>query len=355
MKGKTNPSTLNEEVQTQGFAWPWSYAARAAMEAWRWTRDSRFPELVLDTFDVISRLRDSDIGREDECRGRIMNSWGTTFYDDYAKGKGYEAVKDKTKSRWTCNPTAAGRIIYPLAMAVEAMLDGANKSTRGTLGNYLDIARGSLVEFFEDMRFHGQDEAYMWRVERNEHEPLNHQNSYAEALLKLGMLIRDDSLVDAGTRIARYFKSNLQDGPDGTWTWAYKGEHGVGELKRSQIVEDIAHAHLNIAFARNCYNMGVVFDENDMNRFAKTFEKNVYLGDKKFSPRISPAAIDKSIVMKPAYRDHFLCWIQLADFRPDIKDIVEDVVAYRYDFYPLNWLGSPVAALAYAWRLKDFR
>lgn len=350
MQSRTRLESLDECVQTQGFAWPWSSSARCALEAWKRTGDTRFPKLIIDTFEPIAQVRDCETGRVDQCRGRVLKSWGSTYYDNYAMGKGYTAADGNQKPRWTCNATAAGRIVYPLAAAIEALSGSLEGDQLCGRERYLAIARDALYEFVDDLREEGPDQAYLWRAERGEHEPLNHQNSYAEAAIKVGQMMSDPELTDIGTRIATYFKTNIQADEGDTCYWAYKGRHGLAELKKSQLVEDIAHAHLNIAFARNCHNMGVVFDESDMVRFARSFARNIYLGDKRFLPRISHRAVPGSLVMKPIYPGHFLAWIQLADFMPDIAEIVESVLSYRFDYYPLNWFESPTSAFAYAWR-----
>jgi hypothetical protein len=353
MRKTVDPKELTVERHTIRFAWPWSYAARAAVEASVRTGEPRFAQLVLDTFEPIARRRDCDLGRVDECRHRALRSWGSTYYDDYAKEKGYPSVSSEETSRWTCNVTAAGRIAFPVALAIAERwrLQPRDVEISTTCCEYLHIVAEALGEFVSDYREVDEECGYIWRLERNEFEPLNHQNSYAEALIQVGRMTDRPEWVELGRRIATYFKRSIRRDDGGAFVWGYKGMGADHELRERQEIEDIAHAHLNISFARFCNRQGLVFDDEDMCCFARTFAKNVHIGDRMFRPRISPEAKEASMVMKPAYPDHYLAWIQLADYDPAIRGIVEDTLAYRYDLFPDNWFSGPVSAFAYAYRL----
>jgi hypothetical protein len=353
MRRAVDPDELTVERHTIRFAWPWSYAARAAVEASVRTGEPKFAQLVLDTFEPIARRRDCELGRVDECRHRTLRSWGSTYYDDYAKGKGYPSVLSEETSRWTCNVTAAGRIVFPVALAISEWwrLQPRDVGNSGACREYLQIAAEALGEFVSDYREVDEDCGYIWRLERNEFEPLNHQNSYAEALIQVGRMTDRAEWVDLGRRIATYFKRSIRQDAGGAYVWGYKGMGADHELRERQEIEDIAHAHLNTSFARFCHRQGLVFDDEDMCCFARTFTENIHIGDRLFRPRISPEAKEASMVMKPAYPDHYLAWIQLADYDPAIREIIEDTLAYRYDLFPDNWFSGPVSAFAYAYRL----
>jgi hypothetical protein len=341
----------NEAVR---FAWPWSYGARAAMMAWERTGDPRFPLTVIDTFATrIATRRDSSLGRIDESRGRALRAWGTSYYDEYAKRKGYSTVETTETARWICNASAAGRICFPVGLAIEALRsipdladDISTKCERA-----LDVGGSALEEFLDDIRTIDDDFSYVWRPDREQVEALNHQNSYAEALVQFGLLTGRSCWVRTGERIARYFRRSIRKEGNGSFVWAYKGFNAEADLREGQLVEDVAHAHVNMSFARFCHRHGIVFDSEDMLSFARTFTDNIYVGDCQFLPRVSPDGKVSSMVMKSSYPDHFLAWIQLADFDPRIRDIIETTLSRRFDLFPKNWFGGPVSAYAYAYRL----
>ncbi len=56
------------------YAWSWAYGARAAVLAYMASKEERFLDLIVCTYDVILRNRDSNRNKYDVARGRVLNS-----------------------------------------------------------------------------------------------------------------------------------------------------------------------------------------------------------------------------------------------------------------------------------------
>ncbi len=64
----------NAERRGNFYAWSWAYGARAAVLAYMASKEERFLDLIVCTYDVILRNRDSNRNKYDVARGRVLNS-----------------------------------------------------------------------------------------------------------------------------------------------------------------------------------------------------------------------------------------------------------------------------------------
>jgi len=90
-----------------------------------------------------------------------------------------------------------------------------------------------------------------------------------------GVPHRDDYLKKA-TMMARYFKSCLKLN-DGAYLWNY-WDPTSDEIRRHP--EDVSHGTIDIGFVVEACNRGVVFDVEDMKRFARTYVEVMWNGSK---------------------------------------------------------------------------
>jgi hypothetical protein len=341
-------SERKPEHAATDFAWPWAYAARAAMLGYRATGEARFAEVVFDAFDRIAAMRDSETGRVDTVRDRVVPAWGSSFYAEYAREKGYD--HDTHDDQWNTTVTAAGRICSPVLDLIGAVRTiGGDAGLAARAESALGVCEESLGAFDDEFvdAPNGVGGVY-WRVERGEPEPLNHQNSAGHALVRLGELTGDGRWTEKAARLAAYFRSALNvDARDAYW-WGYYGP-GSRENSRSQSVEDVAHAHLNMHFAVRCVFNGIEFDERDGARFARTFTENLHAGGARFRPGTAPHREPETF--KAVYPQHFPAWNVLGVFDERIWGIVDEAVLTRNDWYPEFWLTRQVPLVGYAMRL----
>lgn len=337
------------DYRTVQFAWGWAYTAEISLMAYAATGDRRFLDLVTDSFDYILACRDSELGIADQTRARTLKAWGSSYFTDYARKKGYLRAKN-AEPVWSCNVVTTGRIAYPALLFCRQVKAAKHllESYSGKAQIYLQVIQEAVNEFLGDFRELKHGMGYFWRVERNEVEPLNHQNTFGKSLILLSELTGYDAYREIAMRLARYFKSEMRIDENDALVWGYKGSC-AGPVSRSQEIEDIGHGNLNMQFALVAHQHGIVFDEGDMRRLSNTFTRNIYRGDCQFIGGLSPKR--ENNVFKDHYSGHLLNWIVLSPFNPAVRQILERAVALRYDLYPGNWFTNTISPIAYACRL----
>jgi hypothetical protein len=338
------------------FAWPWSYTARASTIAFGATGDLRFAEEVLSAFEEIAKLRDSEEGTHDTLRGRVLQAWGGTYAAERALRKRYIergiVTAPITQGTWTCNVVTNGRICYPVAMLCRQMLKRTDlpDSLLDRILRCIKIVRAAVDEFMPEFVPINGDAGYFSRwVEPNLREPLNHQNSFGLTLINLAELTGVSHYREVAEKLARYFKASIRRDSNGAYVWGYRGLDR--EYSKGHLIEDVGHAHLNVHFAKEAFDEGIVFTSEDMEGFVTTFLTNIYRGNNTFIASLSPAR--EKMPMKAHHPGHIAGWILLSDIDPRIRDVIERAVAYRADMYPDGWFSGPVTPIAYAYRIKS--
>ena len=85
-------------------AWRWGYAAEAAQLAFKRTGNERFAKALIDSFQKVLDLRDTELNIKDDYHNKIMNAWGS------GRIEGYD---------WVAHVTLAGRILRPVTELLE--------------------------------------------------------------------------------------------------------------------------------------------------------------------------------------------------------------------------------------------
>lgn len=100
--------------------------------------------------------------------------------------------------------------------------------------------------------------------------PLNHQNAMGRTLLALWLATNDGNILNQVVRLANSTKRVLWNGGPNSNVFSYWGYTGFEG-------DDVGHAAITMDFARLCFEQGIVFDANDMTRFASTLKNHVYI------------------------------------------------------------------------------
>jgi hypothetical protein len=338
------------------FAWIWGHAARAATVAFDRTGDTRFVDELLFTFDEIVALRDFEEGLTDAVRGRILRAWGGTFLAERVVKKRYfekgivNAPIDE--AAWTTNVVTNGRICYPVAYLCRQLSKdrGLAEKYERQIARCVGVVQEVVDEFMPEFVQMEDGTGYFSRwTNRNLREALNHQNSFGLTLIHLSDLTGKAIYREVAEMLAKYFKASIRREPNGAYVWGYRGLDA--EFSRSQLVEDVGHAHLNVHFAREAFDEGIVFTKSDMKGFQTTFLNNIHRGDSSFIASISPDG--KNLALKRHHPGHIAGWMLLADLDPRIRDVIELAVAYRTDLYPEGWFSDRVTPTAYAYRFPS--
>jgi hypothetical protein len=119
-------------------------------------------------------------------------------------------------------------------------------------------------------------------------KPFNYLGSEGICLIRLGQLTGDRHWTARASAIARLFKRHLKLAENGAYVWEYwwgpiadgwtrdnSPSFNTPTYGPSRCIEDTSHGCLEIYFAMHCAEAGIVFDDEDMRRFAKTFLLNI--------------------------------------------------------------------------------
>ncbi len=163
--------------------------------------------------------------------------------------------------------------------------------------------------------------------------PLNQSNAMGRALVSLYQVTGDAEYLDKATALAARFEDQLTTSGD-TYLWNYWGgsysAHG----------EDVSHAAINVDFAALCAEAGIVFDSDDLERFAATLLDNVLVDDGTVSDWVGGGSTNGS-----SYRPQVARWLRLSPVHSPIYTGIRNL--YDQD-YPPESIGSGSTLVGWA-------
>ncbi len=249
---------------TAVLGWAQSYMMLSYMQMYHATSNTLWLDKVETQFNRVLEKRDDRLGRADIYAGEPLKGWGGERYDEgrwhvYVVHTGqickapaeFVRVVKSDRALTEKYGTTADRWLAEL----EEIVADANRNfvTSGTVGYYVD---GS-------MKGGGKT-------------PLNMTNAMGSVVAELYHITKKPEYKEQATKIANLFHQSLQE-RNGAWVWAYAINAPGAPFETG---EDISHAAINVDFAVRCYQAGIVFTKEDMDRFAQTWLKNVDKGDR---------------------------------------------------------------------------
>ena len=151
--------------------------------------------------------------------------------------------------------------------------------------------------------------------------PFNHSATMGVALLLLDKIKGDvPEFRQKAEAILGYLKNHLKLQANDSYVWDYALQSSKG------IVEDFNHAHIDLSFVVLAYKQGLDLTEQDMQRFANTLTKNLYLGDGELADTVDGVEPNTDKDYVPVAFD----WIDLAEFDPSVLDIAKEVYNKYY-------------------------
>jgi hypothetical protein len=279
-------------------AWGESYQLSALVEMLDATRDPKYADLIVKLSEWIANSRDDRQGWRDAFRDQVVTAWSST---NYSQGKRYV---------WAVH---TGMIVAPMARFAAVVRDDAvlKENWREGADRLLKIAEEAVAVHDDDYREGpGANEGYLHSRYLKKHLPLNMQNALARAWLAIDDAAGNSKYRERVTRLARFLKHRLRPMDDGSYVWAYWPPHdGTGDS-----FEDISHAAINVDFMVQCYEHGIVFTREDMQRLEKTLSKRVLLADDRVSDTVGGG--DKFNKYRPAV----LRWGRLSRHFPEVRE-----------------------------------
>jgi hypothetical protein len=122
---------------------------------------------------------------------------------------------------------------------------------------------------------------------------------------------------ERAAKMARFFKRNLQL-VDDHYEWKYWDYAGPWDedARAMAHTEDTSHGHIDIGFAVDAYDAGIVFDRTDMDRFARTVSEVMWNGSED-QPRVGNPV---NTANNPGIRA--LDWVRLGRFSDKTRRIM---------------------------------
>ncbi|MCC6445150.1 MAG: hypothetical protein IT210_17035 [Armatimonadetes bacterium] len=232
---------------------------------------------------------------------------------------------------------------------------------------YIQAARESIAAYESCWRKGpGREEGHYLLIEKGADfwcdgimAPFNYMCSTAQVLANLWDWTKDRRILDKVRRIARLLKNNTILTPREGYAfpyWSPTGYKGWSKKERlslntpsyspTQVADDLSHGAAAVEFAAMCFERGIVFDRADMERFARTFTRNLWRGDPKgLNPRVDGSGGPASDSVAAAR------WLDLARFDPRIFEITRSI--WEANGYDKAAYGHAIGGYARLYRWQE--
>lgn len=275
-KGEGFSQTTNERGN---LAWAQSYLLEAYLDMYQGTGDKTWIDTFLRQTQRIIKATDKDRGLKDYL-GRTLSGWGNLSYSKpYGWKPGDKAdlgLNNKPRVLfWSHN----AMIVYPLVKFALMVKRDPKLSVYSSQIEPLTEAAKKTISLFNDQ----------WRYDRSTGEgyfvfeknmpiygniedcencrsSLNSDLAVGRVMAGLCLLQIQGDYCQKARALAKKFKHNLILS-DNRYTWHYRYQE---DRHLSDIIEDLSHGAIDVAFAYECYQAGIEFTREDMQKFANT-------------------------------------------------------------------------------------
>ena len=285
----------HDNPETSLLFWGQSYIMEAYNVMYEAYRDSYYIEKVIDHIDHVLAIRDSERGVTD-YRGLSTPAW---------------RISDRGLAPFIPFVGTA-MLVYPMVHAARIIREtpelNANPKYRAKVDQYIEAAEKAVA--VHEFQWKILEDGNGWYV-RPKGFPRDYDGIEKQfnMVLRMGMvhlqlaaLTGKAEHLDRALQIGRRWKEDLWvDQNDGLlwhyhWTGsrAFRGwtvQDGVSEnspdFSGNQRMEDISHGHVSLGFAELAFRHGLLFDKEDMQRFANTFNRNATVQNADGQPTMS--------------------------------------------------------------------
>ena len=316
-------------------AWGESYVMMSLAAMYRRTGDPVYLERLSYHADGVLAQTDAARGVED-YHGESNMCWQDRHY--------------QPNEEPYCYVVHSGMIGYPIAEFAQLVRDTPGlgdqpawdgESFGQKAAEYVSALEAVIATHDDEFVNQGDGGAYAFQDDATftccpgQPVPLNQSNAMGRLLLAMWDLTGRTDYLDKATRLARSFRDALTLGSQGEYLWNYWGGNYTPPG------EDISHAAINVGFAHLAAQLGVVFDDIDMERFGRTFMNRIYVDAETFSDYVGGGSTNGS-----SYKPQSGRWLVLSVARPGIYQAVRD---YYDRAFPPESIGSGSILLGLAY------
>jgi hypothetical protein len=192
-----------------------------------------------------------------------------------------------------------GPIFSPMTRFAKLVLDtpALQGEFKPAAERYIGAATESLSAYEPCWRNGpGPDEGYYLLIDKGGEfwcdgimAPWNYMGATGQVIANVWDWTKNPKYLDRLTRLATLYKRDCKLLPNGAYSWPYWSKVGANGWKRDQQLslntpeygaiaepDDISHASLEVEFAVMCAERRIVFNQQDLARFAKTFTGNIW-------------------------------------------------------------------------------
>ena len=295
--------------------WGESYVLMGFVSMYEATKDTGYLDRLITHFDAVLANRDDRLGITDQIRNRIMPAWSS---------KKYSAGLNHA---WLVH---AGMITDPAARFVYLV-----NSTPGLQVKYsskaqeYETAVKETVDCFDgEWGMNANQEGYYRNIYTGTTaSPYNMQGALGRTMLNLWLATGETKYRDKVEALANYFKNDLQQ-VGNRYQWKYSAY--------SSTWEDVSHGGIDVDFAFQCYQAGIVFNEADMAKFSETL-KFLYQEDTDLFSYYVNGSDGADLSNRAGY------WGRLGFLDQDLRQLLADWYGeYVYDDPDSRWASADV-------------
>ncbi|RLB02350.1 MAG: hypothetical protein DRG59_12800, partial [Deltaproteobacteria bacterium] len=189
-------------------------------------------------------------------------------------------------------------IIYPLARFDALVLNKVTLSAFHNVALWYMSNVSETVDYFQQWYIVDEEAGYylIQDAEFVNHPGINAPFNWNAAMGRVLLALYDATGRVAYLKQARALAQTLKAGLNVMDNDSYCWHYWFGEgYERYKSTEDVSHGALDVQFALACHEHGIVFDAQDIHRFANTLKKNVWDGQEFTSSVWGTGKINPSI------------------------------------------------------------
>lgn len=295
-KGERYSTYTNENG---ALAWCESYLLEAYLDMYEATNNTTYLERFIRQADRVIGNTDLKRGVAD-YKGRSVSGWAATKYS-----------KNGERVVWLAH---SGMITYPMIRFAWVVNKNKLNSYNKQAKSYIEVTKSAMAFFDRGWIYDKVTGKGYYQFDTDEPHsgnipnppmplPFNMQLAAGRSFIMLFLVTGEQAYFQKASGLAKHFKSYLNLEFDGSFTWNYW--YGKG-YERYKAIEDISHGAIDVDFAILAYRAGVVFTQEDMMMFLKTFTKKI---TKKgtFADKVDGAGSN-------TYKNQIGRWLELSEF-----------------------------------------